>query len=148
MAILDEDIVSAAFVAAERNREPTASASMAPAPTALTSVLFCMSVLAVCAVAYFAIRCYYEEKRLRRFDVACKCGVRTLAPLSDAAVTPITGVDRAECGAVFPHAAVLSYAHQVAVNDFYFPSSICDEFLRNIAETDVNYLIESSDGYL
>ena len=43
------------------------------APSTLTSVVVCMSIMAVSAVAYFAIRCYFEERRLRASALLCKC---------------------------------------------------------------------------
>jgi hypothetical protein len=42
---------------------------------ALTSVMVCMAIMAVCAVAYFAIHCYLEERRLSQSPILpCKCG--------------------------------------------------------------------------
>lgn len=41
--------------------------------TALTSVVVCMTIMAISAVAYFAIRCYFEEKRFRATVSLCKC---------------------------------------------------------------------------
>lgn len=44
-----------------------------PASSSLTSVIVCMSIMAVSAVAYFAIRCYFEERRMRASARLCKC---------------------------------------------------------------------------
>lgn len=46
---------------------------------ALTSVVVCMTVMVVSAVIYFAIRCYFEERKLRSTLRMCKCGPVALA---------------------------------------------------------------------
>ncbi|KAI9564891.1 hypothetical protein GHT06_008632 [Daphnia sinensis] len=49
-------------------------------------VVVCMTVMAVCALVYFAIRCYFDERRWRASALLCKC----LPPPSTASL--------AECG--------------------------------------------------
>lgn len=50
-----------------------------PTCAALASVVVCMTIMAVCAVVYFAVRCYFEERRLRLSARLCKCSPAALA---------------------------------------------------------------------
>ena len=45
-------------------------------------VIICMTIMAVCALVYFAIRCYFDERRWRASALLCKC----LPPASTASL--------------------------------------------------------------
>lgn len=54
-----------------------ASSSSSPG---VTAVIICMTIMAVCAVLYFAIRYYFEERRWKAGAMMCKCLPSGAAP--------------------------------------------------------------------
>lgn len=77
------------FKVGHRMRPPeinVAAAAATSSPSLLSVVIVCMTILAVCAFIYFAIRCYFDERRWRASAMLCKC----LPPASSASLV--------ECG--------------------------------------------------
>lgn len=69
------------------NVVPTVSSTTSSSSASLVSVVVvCMTIMAVCALVYFAIRCYFDERRWRASAMLCKC----LPPASAASLV--------ECG--------------------------------------------------
>jgi hypothetical protein len=69
------------------NVVPTVSSTTSSSSAGLVSVVVvCMTIMAVCALVYFAIRCYFDERRWRASAMLCKC----LPPASAASLV--------ECG--------------------------------------------------
>jgi hypothetical protein len=69
------------------NVVPTVSSTTSSSSAGLVSVVVvCMTIMAVCALVYFAIRCYFDERRWRANAMLCKC----LPPASAASLV--------ECG--------------------------------------------------
>ncbi|EFX76284.1 hypothetical protein DAPPUDRAFT_107153 [Daphnia pulex] len=69
------------------NVVPSASSTTSSSSAGLVSVVVvCMTIMAVCALVYFAIRCYFDERRWRASAMLCKC----LPPASAASLV--------ECG--------------------------------------------------
>lgn len=56
------------------NVVPTANSTTSSSSAGLVSVVVvCMTIMAVCALVYFAIRCYFDERRWRASAMLCKC---------------------------------------------------------------------------
>jgi hypothetical protein len=63
------------------NVGPTMSSTSSSAGL-VSVVIICMTIMAVCALVYFAIRCYFDERRWRASALLCKC----LPPASTASL--------------------------------------------------------------
>lgn len=69
----------------------------AASPGLISVVIICMTIMAVCALVYFAIRCYFDERRWRASAMMCKC----LPPASSASLV--------ECGNSCRYVEVCSF---------------------------------------
>ena len=53
--------------------QPAAAVTAGSSSGLISVVIVCMTILAVCALVYFAIRCYFDERRWRASALMCKC---------------------------------------------------------------------------
>ena len=83
-----------------------ATSSSSPA---VTAVIICMTIMAICAVLYFAIRYYFEERRWKASAAMCNC----LPPGASATLNTIECANICRYNEVFP----LTSAHEMLRNN-------------------------------